>query len=54
MTTLWKMWFSLNYRHCMVEAYLASNRGESVVASNWQAKASEWQREYVMCGRSLI
>ena len=51
---LWKCWFSLNYRLCMVEAYLASQRGESVVSSEWQAKASSWEREYQMCGRTLV
>ncbi len=49
-----KFWLSLNYRFCMVEAYLASNRGEVVAAAEWQSKASEWQREYLMCGRGLV
>lgn len=51
---MWRLWYSLNYRWCMVEAYSASNRGETLVAANWQSKAGEWQREYLMCGRELV
>ena len=51
---LWKLYCSLNYRHCMVEAYLASNRGEYMTKAQWQVAASEWQREYIMAGRTLV
>lgn len=50
----WRCWYSLNYRHCMVEAYLASNRGEWLTKAQWQSAASEWQRKYLMVGRSLV
>jgi len=49
-----KLWCSLNYRFCMVEAYRASHRGEVLVAADWQSKASDWERDYIMCGRTLV
>jgi hypothetical protein len=49
----WRLWCNLNYRLCMVEAYLADNRGERVERGEWLTKAADWQREYIMCGRSL-
>jgi hypothetical protein len=48
------MFYSLNYRMCMVEAYFAYNRGEYVTKAHWQAAASEWQRKYLMVGRKLV
>ena len=48
-----KCWCSYNYRMCMVDAYLADNRGDHLARARWLTKAMEWQREYVMCGRTL-
>ena len=50
---LWKLWYSYNYRWCMVEAYLADNRGEYMTKAQWQSAAMEWQRKYIMAGRTL-
>jgi hypothetical protein len=51
---LWKLWYSLQYRLCMVDAYLADNRGDHLARAEWLTKAMEYQREYVMCGRRLV
>jgi hypothetical protein len=49
-----RLWYSLNYRHCMVESYLAYNRGEYLTKAQWESAAMEWQRKYLMCGRTLV
>lgn len=49
-----RCWCSYNYRWCMVEAYLAHNRGEYVTRAQWQSTAMEWQRKYMMVGRTLV
>ena len=48
-----KCWLSYNYRWCKVEAYLAYNRGEYMTKAQWEATADEWQRKYIMAGRTL-
>jgi hypothetical protein len=51
---LWKLWYSLQYRMCMVDAYLADGRGDHLARAEWLTKAMEYQREYLMCGRRLV
>ena len=51
---LWKLWFSLNYRYCMSECYMAHNRGDGKAAAEFANRASHWEREYAMCGRKLV
>lgn len=51
---LWKLWYSYNYRLCMVNAYLADNRCDHLARAECLTKAMVWQREYVMCGRKLV
>lgn len=53
-TLLLKWWYSLNYRYCMTEAYLASHRGEGAVSADWATTASGWQLKYYMHGRKLV
>ena len=51
---LMKCWYSLNYRWCMVESYMAYNTGEYLKKAQWQAAAMEWQRKYLMADRKLV
>lgn len=52
---LWwlRKWYSVNYRFCMTEAYLASQRGENLMAGEYQTRAAAWELEYWRCGRGL-
>jgi hypothetical protein len=54
MDTLRRLWISLNFRYCMSSAYLAQQRGEMLEAADFLTRASEWEREYLMCGRRLV
>lgn len=54
LSQLHKWWYSLNYRYCITEAYLASHRGETVVSADWAEMASSWQLKYLMHGRKLV
>jgi hypothetical protein len=53
-TRLVKLWCSMQYRYCMSSAYLASQRGDGVAAADFLCRASDWQREYLMAGRSMV
>ena len=48
-----KCFYSLNYRYCMVNAYFAYNQGEYITKAQWQSAAMEWERKYIMVGRTL-
>lgn len=40
------LWASLNYKYCMVEQYLALNRGDTMEAVHWGDQAYYWKRSY--------
>jgi len=52
--SLRKIFCSLNYRFCKVEAYLAENRGELIMAADYASRAMDWNREYLMTGRKMV
>lgn len=37
-----RLWCSANYRFCMSNAYLASQRHETLVAIGWSQNAGDW------------
>ena len=53
MSYVMKFWYSLNYRYCKVQEYLASHRGDGEAVGHWNSKAYQWQTKYIMCGRNL-
>ena len=53
MTGLKKFWYSLNYRYCKVQEYLASHRGDGEAVGHWNSKAYQWETKYLMVGKDL-
>ena len=53
MNAIRRFWISMNYRYRKAEAYLAAQRGDGVAVADFESRASEWEREYMMLGRSL-
>lgn len=45
-TYLARLWCSLNYRYCMSNAYLASQRHEIIEAVWWAQQANTWQDKW--------
>jgi hypothetical protein len=39
-----KLWFDLNYRYCMSNAYLARSRYDIIDAVRWTDKAWHWKQ----------
>jgi hypothetical protein len=44
-----RIYFSIQYRYCMVNAYLASWRGDGIAVANYKEEARWWKREYKEC-----
>ena len=41
-----RCWYSLNFRYCMSNAYLATQRHEIIAAVGWSQLASDWQEQW--------
>lgn len=41
-----RLWSSLNYRYCMSQRYLASCRGETLIAVAWERQAWDWRQAW--------
>lgn len=40
-----KLWFKLNKHYCMVNAYLAQERGRLLLQADWELLAGEWDSQ---------
>ncbi len=46
-------YYSQQYAYCRSNEYLASHRGEAVVAADWARRADGWYLEWWKSGRRL-
>ena len=57
MKTIWILWIRFFYAQCYAfcksEAYMSSQRGDSITTAEWQTKADEWYLEWWRIGRTL-
>ena len=48
-----RFWYAQNYAYCKSNEYLAMHQDKLLESADWGSRASHWEREYQMLGRSL-